>query len=72
MDFLVEDTCVIHIPAPGPGRWEAVLRAFCSKYVSKFSACGETALTPWELVLTARGEPLVAWASVPSTWEVPA
>ena len=34
-------------------------------------ACGEAALTPWELVLTARVEVLAAWASVPSAQEVP-
>ena len=30
--FLVDDKCVIYIPAPEPGGWGAVLRAFCSKY----------------------------------------
>ena len=30
--FLVDDKGVIHIPAPEPGGWGAVLRAFCSKY----------------------------------------
>ena len=32
----------------------------------ELSVCGEAGLTPWELVLTARGEALAAWASVPS------
>ena len=30
--FLVDDKGVIYIPAPEPGGWGAVLRAFCSKY----------------------------------------
>ena len=30
--FLVDDKGVIHKPAPEPGGWGAVLRAFCSKY----------------------------------------
>ena len=32
IDFLVDDKGVIHKPVPEPGRWGAVLRAFCSKY----------------------------------------
>ena len=28
----MDDKGVIHIPAPEPGGWSAVLRAFCSKY----------------------------------------
>ena len=30
--FLVDDKGVIYIPVPEPRGWEAVLRAFCSKY----------------------------------------
>ena len=30
--FPVDDKGVIYIPAPEPGEWGAVLRAFCSKY----------------------------------------
>ena len=29
--FLMDDKGVIYIPAPEPGGWGAVLRAFCSK-----------------------------------------
>ena len=32
ISFLVDDKGVIYIPAPEPGGWGAVLRAFCSKY----------------------------------------
>ena len=37
--FLVDDKGGIYIPAPEPGGWGAVLRAFCSKYsMYKFAA----------------------------------
>ena len=35
-------------------------------------ACGEEMVTPWELVLTARGEALAVWALAPSAQEIPA
>ena len=48
--FLVDDKGVIHIPAPKPGGWGAVLRAFCSKYsiykLATMGLTGELMATP--------------------------
>ena len=50
MDFLLDDKCVIHIPAQEPGGCGAVLRAFCSKYsiykLATIGLTGEPIATP--------------------------
>ena len=46
--LLVDDKCVIHIPAQSLGGWGAVLRAFCSKYsMYKLATMGLTG-NPWQ------------------------
>ena len=55
--FLVDDTFVIHIPAPEPGGWGAVLRAFCSDYsIYKLATIGLT------------GEPMAAPSTCSKSW----
>ena len=57
VDFLVDDKGVIHITAPEPGGWGAVLRAFCSKYfLYRLATMGLT------------GEPMAAPSTCSKNW----
>ena len=55
--FLVDNKGVIHQPAPEPGGWGAVLRAFCSKYsIYRLATIGLT------------GEPMAAASICSKNW----
>ena len=57
VSFLVDDKGVIYILAPELGGWQAVLRAFCSKYsMYKLATIGLT------------GEPMAAPSTCSQNW----